>query len=631
MKKSWKVILLALFITVGCNDEFPTVPQYCPECPDTPDTHPPSRVTDLAVASQTDTTIVLTWTAPGDDMAEGRASFYDLRYTTEEDSMAQWSDECFIAPEKTPALSGETEEIFINDLHLMGPTFFGLRAADEDSNWSATSNVIIVDPMQPPCPLVISSPLSWASYCEGDTIDVLWERTECQTETVDLFLLHNGEVTQHIGDDVANTGQYHWASDPFGFNVDGYQIAVQQSDGSQWSKSTGFFHIYQGCAITVESPNGGEYLCRSENQQIYWSRSACCSTSVTVELLHNFTVIDTLENISSSGNTWNVSSPLEEESGYQIRVTDNATGQWDVSDYTFQIGSEHPPEIEFPNGGQVLDEENEVALRWDKGECFGGYVRIELEHDGEICLVVQESFPNTGTSFWMPSSAGASEEGYRIVVTDLSTGMFGKSESTFSIDRQCSFDYLGPASGSQFCAGEPMTITWGSGQWCGDFVKLEMYTNGTFYTIAEEAPNTGTFQWTTPSLPNQSYAVVSIHDLNSNYSVSGPNLTIYPAGSVTLGFPSGADTLIMGETVTIVWTTEGCHGPTVDLSLRQNGDVCLPIAQGVDATSGHYDWVVTRCGEEVSAYQIKIVNPTTGEFDFSYPPFSIEEAGPNDP
>ena len=46
-----------------------------------PDTTPPAAVTDLALLRTTETSVTVTWTAPGDDGDKGRATSYDLRYS----------------------------------------------------------------------------------------------------------------------------------------------------------------------------------------------------------------------------------------------------------------------------------------------------------------------------------------------------------------------------------------------------------------------------------------------------------------------------------------------------------------------------------------------------------------------
>jgi hypothetical protein len=64
---------IILSLVGACGDDGPT---------DIADTVPPAKTPDLKVVLQTDSSVALTWTAPGDDGTEGTASRYDLRFGT---------------------------------------------------------------------------------------------------------------------------------------------------------------------------------------------------------------------------------------------------------------------------------------------------------------------------------------------------------------------------------------------------------------------------------------------------------------------------------------------------------------------------------------------------------------------
>ncbi len=622
MHDSVKLIFLFLLVLTGCSEETTThlAPEF-PQCP--PDTQPPSRITDLTASSFTDTSVVLTWTAPGDDGAQGRASFYDLRYTTDEDALADWSEQCSIASDKTPALSGETEEIVITGLEPWEQNYFGLRTADEDSNWANTSNVILVEML---CSFIVFAPVGGQMFCEGDTIAITWATHECQAPTVDVFLLWNGEHCRTIAQDVVNSGRFHWASRQYGTNVDGYQILIRQDDGGESATSEGHFSIPQNCAVQVESPNGGEYFCRGSSQRIYWNRSSCCNSDFTVELLHNFSVLDTLENVLYSGHTWPVESPLSAEGGYQIRVTNNDTGASDVSDYCFQIGGPHPPEVHYPAGGEILQENQEISLSWDPQECTGDWVKIELEYGGEVCLVIAESANNDGSYLWTSISAGGGEDGYRLVITDTGNDFVGKSPDVFTIERICVLNYLTPVAGAEFCKDDPMSITWSSEQWCGEQVKIVLYQGYHAFDVVLETPNDGSYQWTVPALYTGGGNRIRIIDLASGAEVDGPFITLFPSCDLDLNFPAGGEGFVEGLPVTIAWDAGNCCGPTIDIILRHNGEDCLTIADDHDITTGQYEWIAERCSDFDLSYQISIVESGYGRYDLCYPPFSIGES-----
>ena len=59
----------------GCSNGGPSGPG---------DTTAPAQTTTLAAGSHTTGSVTLTWTAPGDDGISGRATRYDIRYSSEE-------------------------------------------------------------------------------------------------------------------------------------------------------------------------------------------------------------------------------------------------------------------------------------------------------------------------------------------------------------------------------------------------------------------------------------------------------------------------------------------------------------------------------------------------------------------
>lgn len=87
--------------------------------------------------------VVLHWTAPGDDGRVGRASQYDLRYATFPITDANWANAARVSGLAKPLPYGNRELITIQDLLPSTNYYFALKAADELSNWSPMSNVIM--------------------------------------------------------------------------------------------------------------------------------------------------------------------------------------------------------------------------------------------------------------------------------------------------------------------------------------------------------------------------------------------------------------------------------------------------------------------------------------------------------
>jgi len=104
----------------------------------------PAAVTDLSATAAGPSTVVLHWTAPGDDGAEGTAAAYDLRIASAPITEATWSAATPVpAPDPVPAGGAQQATITIPP----GATVHvALRAVDEAGNQSSLSNVATATP-----------------------------------------------------------------------------------------------------------------------------------------------------------------------------------------------------------------------------------------------------------------------------------------------------------------------------------------------------------------------------------------------------------------------------------------------------------------------------------------------------
>ncbi len=106
-----------------------------------PDTVPPASITNLQATSPTQHTMLLTWTATGDDGNTGTASLYDIRYSTQPLTDQTWENATQVTGEPSPKSSGSSENFEISGLNPDTVYYFAIKAADEVPNWSALSNV----------------------------------------------------------------------------------------------------------------------------------------------------------------------------------------------------------------------------------------------------------------------------------------------------------------------------------------------------------------------------------------------------------------------------------------------------------------------------------------------------------
>src|SRR5262249_1635195 len=89
--------------------------------------------------------VTLHWTAPGDDSLTGRATTYDLRYSTVGITAANFASATRVTTNQ-PLMACCRETYTVTGLLMNFPYSFALRTADEAGNWSAISNVIVLNP-----------------------------------------------------------------------------------------------------------------------------------------------------------------------------------------------------------------------------------------------------------------------------------------------------------------------------------------------------------------------------------------------------------------------------------------------------------------------------------------------------
>lgn len=105
------------------------------------ETVPPSAPSDLVALNPTGTTILLNWTASGDDGNSGTASYYDIRYSTQPIDLGNWDDATLVLNDPTPQAPGSLESHLITGLNQSEQYYFALKVGDEVFNWSGLSNI----------------------------------------------------------------------------------------------------------------------------------------------------------------------------------------------------------------------------------------------------------------------------------------------------------------------------------------------------------------------------------------------------------------------------------------------------------------------------------------------------------
>ena len=104
------------------------------------DVVPPANVTDLWVPSVGNHTMAVAWSSPGDDGFTGRATQYDLRYSTSQITAANFNSATQLTT-SAPRVAGSVECYRASNLSACTTYWFAVKTKDDAGNWSiAISN-----------------------------------------------------------------------------------------------------------------------------------------------------------------------------------------------------------------------------------------------------------------------------------------------------------------------------------------------------------------------------------------------------------------------------------------------------------------------------------------------------------
>ncbi len=107
----------------------------------------PLSVREATAQTSADSSVVLNWTAPGDDGTTGRATTYDLRYRTTAvagtDTLTWWNGATAVTGEPIPGVSGASDSLRVRGLQPLTSYYFIIKTADEIPNWAGYSNVAL--------------------------------------------------------------------------------------------------------------------------------------------------------------------------------------------------------------------------------------------------------------------------------------------------------------------------------------------------------------------------------------------------------------------------------------------------------------------------------------------------------
>ena len=157
--------------------------------------------------------LTLHWTAPGDDGLIGRATRYDIRYSHMPINSANFALATPVGGLPTPRVAGSQDSLVLTGLTPGVPYYFAIKTADEASNWSPMSNLLLRSAMfagvdGPNAPLSLAAP--WPNPAAALTRFAysLPVASDVTADAFDITGRHVCEITR--GTRSAGSGEFVW-------------------------------------------------------------------------------------------------------------------------------------------------------------------------------------------------------------------------------------------------------------------------------------------------------------------------------------------------------------------------------------------------------------------------------------
>ena len=172
----------------------------------------PDSVTDMTVAGVASNAVALTFTATGDDDSEGTATSYDIRYSLNTITAANFGDATSANISVTPQPAGETELISVSELSFSTTYYFALKVVDENGNSSDISNVVSATTLG--APTLSASPDSlYADLLTGQQSQQTYTLTNTGDGTLDFSFPDFSTVNSSQDDSPMPSSVADWITD----------------------------------------------------------------------------------------------------------------------------------------------------------------------------------------------------------------------------------------------------------------------------------------------------------------------------------------------------------------------------------------------------------------------------------
>ncbi len=412
------------------------------------------------------------------------------------------------------------------------PTKLGrIRLSDESRPALADTSDAPLE-ILPARSLVVYAPAAGERFTMGSSTAISWEAPRAERVMIQYSSNNGANWTAVVPSVAAAQGSHVWAI-PNQTTTEG-KIRISEVGGTAVAESGVFSIVAQASpSVRLIGPNGGEVYTIGESIPVRWTASGMAGGSVSLHLSSDagatWTPIG--ENIPASGGSyaWTVAGIPGED--YQMKV-EGAGGIADISDTFFTLRRKPAARIRvvYPNGGERLQTDSIVALRW-RAEDVAGDVELSYSLNGGNTWTSLGTVPaDTGRFSWRVAHQITDNSLFRVIAADGTAG--DTSDSPWAI-YQVGPDPIvisSPNGGERWGMGSAQDITWlapldvptvdihysadGGGSW--QTVVLGLFTD----------QGSRSYRWTLPNLP--AGTTTALVRVRSSYDSSRYDITDAP-------------------------------------------------------------------------------------------------------
>jgi subtilisin family serine protease len=344
-----------------------------------------------------------------------------------------------------------------------------IRVSELDGEPSDVSDAVFTIFFPPS--FTVTSPNGGEYWEIGSQQSITWTSRETTGYIRIKYSTDNGSSWKYITT-TADDGEYNWTvpDAPSGNCL----IRVSETDGDPSDVSDAVFTIYQGAAITVTSPNGGENWQAGSSHNITWTSTGTVGNVKIQYSTNNGSSWTDVAASTANDGSYNWTVPEVPSTNCLVRISEVDGEPVDVSNAVFSICSQPTITVTSPNGGEVLEVDSSHHITWTTTETVGD-VKIECStNNGSVWRTIAASTANDGSYNWtVPDTPSAN---CLVRVSEADGTPADVNDAVFAIVLPPSLTVTSPNGGENWQVGTAHNITWDSTGPVGN-VKIEYSTD----------------------------------------------------------------------------------------------------------------------------------------------------------